>query len=127
MLPWYPAGELKLRFTADDKITDLYINGERTDFVESLWREEKSVSLATLIRVIAVKAYNAFEDKSDKAAILASIRTRSGKDLVVTDSSWKYSTVLETGWETLNFEESGNRKGAAKKAKHGEGVWGWKG
>ena len=89
--------------------------------------EEKSVPLVTWTRVIAVKTFNGFQDKGDAAAIIASVTTRCGEDLVVTDSSWKYSTVMETGWETLDFKETGNWRSTPKMADHGKGPWRWKG
>ena len=87
----------------------------------TLWKNEIAISIDLEPRLIAVKAINS----GGEQGFLVSITDTYGVDLILTNDTWRCSTELESGWETVEFREHSDKwSSAVVIANHGKGVWG---
>jgi hypothetical protein len=101
-----------IRTTTDDNY-HLYVNGALIDDVERLWSQPQTYSV-DLFRhpdrknVIAIQGTNTLKiDGLDRGVLLdLSFGDGNAGQTVVTDTSWKLSTTLESEWFTLGFDDS---------------------
>jgi hypothetical protein len=94
-----PQGLTKIECTADDEYS-LYHNGYKV-LEGNFWKISKSfyAELSTG-DVLAIQA----KDKGYKAGLLLNA---SGAFNFISDETWKWTIVEETGWQGLNFNDSG--------------------
>ena len=88
---------------------NLWIDGvEKHDGNMAIWHRVSTLVIPKNTRVIAAKCV----DIGGGYGLTASVTDSNGRDVLVTDESWKCSNTAEAGWETLNFEEGANWKPA---------------
>lgn len=109
-IPACPATEkdLTLKINCDDKM-NLWVDGdEKYHDNMGVWHKVSTFVVPKNVRVIAVKGV----DYGGGYGITASVTDSNGRDVLVTDESWKCSTSADAGWETLSFKEGANWKPA---------------
>ena len=99
--------------TCDD-VTTLYIDGARkTAEGFGFWNEISTLKIPTSTELIAVKCYDQYNGGAYNACgLIASIQDPDGSIIAVTDSSWKCSDTLESGWQLPGFVEGSNWRAA---------------
>ena len=95
---------MTLKINCDNKM-NLWIDGvEKHDGNMAKWNRVSTLVIPKTTRVIAVKCV----DEGWGFGLIASATDSNGRDVLVTDESWKCSNTAEAGWETLSFKESAN-------------------
>lgn len=114
-----------LTIAADDEAT-VYINGKEV-LQPKGWEKPTYKDVTDDVKrgrnVIAIRGRNA---TSDVAGILATLQLYSGRrsdTTIVTDESWLAADKEQTGWQELDFNDSGWSK-AKSKGKLGDQPWG---
>ena len=94
--------------TADDELV-VFVNGEQVlsaDSWQSGHKADVKAQLKTGANVIGIRAKNG--DASAAGAIAQlTVTTDKGKQVVVTDASWKAAERSAQGWNRAGFDESG--------------------
>jgi hypothetical protein len=112
-----PDGRIGIAITADD-VDYVYFNGTYLGN-SSAWTELKyyTPTLRPGLNVIAAKVV----DTGGYAGFLAAMKWAGGS--IVSDASWKVSTTLADGWNSLTFDDSG-WVSATTHGVYGTGPWG---
>ncbi|XP_063684207.1 uncharacterized protein LOC134818505 [Bolinopsis microptera] len=91
-------------------------SGENSD-----WREEKIFKISDSFKTIAIHCY----DRYSEEGILASVEEEGGEEILVTDSTWRCSSVEQEGWTKAGFQEDVDVwKPAEEIGNHGMDPWG---
>ena len=114
-----------LRMTCDNNLQYLYVDGALKHAHNTLphttnWKKESVISISPTFKVIAIKAVN----YGGPEGLLASVQDLAGKDIQVTDGSWKCSNSWQKGWEGLKFIPNSIWQAAKVMASHGDTPWG---
>ncbi|MBI1870221.1 MAG: fibronectin type III domain-containing protein [Chlamydiae bacterium] len=110
-----PTGVTTMQFTADDHLI-FYLNGERMATNDN-WSQPQTLTLT--LKTGDILAFEG-EDKGYKAGLLFS---GTGSYNIVSDTSWKISTVEQTGWNTKTFNDSA-WSSASDYGAYGSSPWG---
>ena len=88
----------------------LFIDGKKMEDPNlTVWHRVSTFVIPSTTRVIAATCV----DVGGGYGLTASVTDYNGRDVLVTDESWKCSTSTNDGWETLDFEEGANWKAAS--------------
>jgi hypothetical protein len=101
-----------IRTTTDDNY-HLYVNGALIDDAERVWSQPQTYSVALFRHpkrenVLGIRGTNTLKIDGLDRGIILDLSFGDGGDAqtVVTDASWKLSTMLESEWFTLGFDDS---------------------
>ncbi len=119
----------RLRVTADNEC-DVYLNGVLVGSTTN-WQSAVTFDVEVFVHpgranVIAISGTNTSSQDGNDRGIIGELTVTEGSDvlaLVVTDASWRVSTTEETGWEDVEFDDSG-WIAATELAPNGSAPWG---
>jgi hypothetical protein len=118
-----------IRITTDDNFR-LFVNGTLIDDTPRVWTEVQTYSVQLFQHpskrnTIAIEGTNVENTSGPDRGIIADTRFAFGsiEDMVVTNTSWRLSTSLESGWTEVGFDASGWRF-ALSEGPHGMAPWG---
>ena len=112
-----PVGQASLIISTDNA-NQVYFNGALIGSADN-WEQSSSYTLALQsgANVVAVKGM----DITGIAAMIAQLTLPDGST-VVSDGAWKVSTALQTGWQSVGFDDSG-WVGASSYGVYGVSPW----
>ena len=96
-----------------DDLTSLYIDGSESN-VAGLGQlgQTSRLQIPASTELIAVKCYDGNGGVYNYCGIIGSVQDSQGRDIAVTDSTWKCSDTLESGWQLPGFTEGSNWRAA---------------
>ena len=98
--------------TCDDELT-IYIDGAESAAAGlGAYNQLSTLKIPASTELIAVKCYDHNGGIYNACGIIGSIQDPQGRDISVTDSSWKCSNTLKSGWQLPGFTEGTNWRAA---------------
>ena len=92
-----------------DDVLSIYVDGaERRPAGLSAWDVMSTLNIPASSELIAVKCF----DFGGGYGIIGSVQDAEGGDILATDSSWKCSNNLESGWNLPGFKEGNTWRAA---------------